>query len=120
MNSEILSAISNCIDNVYNNTAEQAEKRTVVKLKGEVLQIDFITVLNFAKEIDQHHQLSLAESEANQYIKQRFNQIKASIKHIEKATFLKKDSSTSIETLTVSPYSPMRKLLYKYTVLYEL
>lgn len=120
MNSEILSAISNCIDSVYNNTAERADKRTTVKLEGNSIHINFMTVLNFAKEIDQHHQLMLAESEANQYIKQRFDQIKNSIKHIKDANFKKTNSNSSIETLTVSPYSPMRKLLYRYTTTYEM
>ena len=120
MEYDLVSKIGNCIDNVYNNTCEDGSRRTVAKLLGDnAMTIEFRTIMNIAREEDLHFQMQAIKKETNEMISSRLKSIKAEFKSSSgRALITKKTGEVdSIETLTVSPYSPHRKMKYccKYT-----
>lgn len=121
MEYDFISAIGNAIDNVYNNYAENSARRTVVKLVDDKMTITFMTVINIAREQDMHYQMKNLNKEANDMIKSRLSLIKQQFKQSSgRALKAKKvDACDSIETLTVSAYSPHRSLKFSHTVSYE-
>ena len=108
--------LGNAIDNVYNNTAEREDRRTSASIKGNCLVIDFRTILRAAKDDDLHRQINLLDAEAKQFIASRLKTIKESYKDCCGKRLKSKeiDKKDNIETLTISPFSPIRTL--KYTV----
>jgi hypothetical protein len=121
MQYEIIKSIGNCIDNVYNNYSENEARRTVARLEGENMSLTFMTIINVSKDYDLHYQMKNLVKEANDMIKSRLNLIKSEFKTTSgRALSLKKiKTHDNVETLTVSPYSPLRKLKYSYTITYE-
>lgn len=121
MEYDFISAIGNAIDNVYNNYAENSSRRTVAKLVDDKMTITFMTVINIAREQDIHFQMQSLNKEANDMIRSRLNLIKQQFKQTSGRVLKAKklDSFDSIETLTVSAYSPHRSLKFSYTVSYE-
>ncbi len=124
MEYNFIMSIGNCIDSVYNNLSEDGSRKTIAKLEDEnIMSISFRTIINIAKESgsDLHMQLKLLEKEASEIVSSRLKLIKKEFKdHAGRALTTKKVNHTdNMETLTVSPYSPMRKLKYTCTYFYE-
>lgn len=120
MEYDLIAMIGNCIDNVYNNTCEDGSRRTVARLLNDnCMSIEYRTILNVAREEDLHIQMQHMKKETNDMISSRLKTIKAEFKkNAGRALITKKTGeSDSVETLTVSPYSPHRKMKYccKYT-----
>ena len=122
MNYELVSLIGDCIDNVYNNTSEQADRRTVARLGDDLLTIEFRTILTIAKDQDLKFQLDHLKSESTQLINSRLKTIKSIFKdRAGRALSTKKcHEEDSMETLTVSPYSPIKTIKYVFKVSYEI
>ena len=120
-NADFLLHIGNAIDNVYNNTAEGDARRTSATFRGSHLVIEYRTILRAAKDQELEHQLSLLKSESAQMVASRLKTIKASYKeHAGKNLKAKKvDEKESIETLTVSPFSPIRTLKFTCACYFE-
>tara|TARA_B100000085_G_scaffold280593_1_gene305753 strand:- start:2889 stop:3260 length:372 start_codon:yes stop_codon:yes gene_type:complete len=121
MEYDLIQSIGSAIDNVYNNYAENSSRRTLAKLHNDQMTISFMTILNVAREQDLHIQMQHLQKEANDMIRSRLNLIKSQFKSEAGRPLKTKKCGTSdnIETLTVSPYSPHRKLKYTYSLVYE-
>jgi hypothetical protein len=122
MEYDLIQSIGNAIDNVYNNYSENSSRKTLAKLHDNKMSISFMTILNVAREQDLHIQMKNLQKEANDMIKSRLGLIKDQFKSSAGRSLKAKNCGTSdnIETLTVSPYSPHRKLKYTYTLTYEI
>ena len=122
MEYDFVMSIGNSIDCVYNNLTEDGSRKTVAKLENEnTMSISFRTILNAARESDLHSQLALLEKEKNEVISSRLKLIKKEFKQCSGRELKTKkvDSKDNLETLTVSPYSPHRKLKYTCTCFFE-
>lgn len=117
-NADFMVHLGNAIDNVYNNTSEKEDRRTVASFKGPHLTIEYRTILRAAKDQDLEHQMKMLKSESQQMITSRLKTIKESYKDCAGKNLKAKkvDEKEKIETLTVSAYSPIRTL--KYTICY--
>ena len=121
MDYELIMCLGNCIDNVYNNYAESSDRRTVAKIQDEHLVLEYRTILRVAKDLHLEGQMDLIKSESKQMIESRMRSIKQVFKE-ESGRPLKTKKVMdydNIETLTVSPYSPIRTLKYTFSVGYE-
>lgn len=121
MDYDLISNIGRAIDNVYNNCAEDASRRTIAKLSNDCLSIEFRTILTVAKDQELEHQMTMIKSESKQMIDARLKSIKECFKECAgRALKTKKcNDYDKIETLTVSPYNPIRTLKYTFVVDYE-
>ncbi len=121
MDYDLIANIGTAIDNVYNSYAEDSSRRTVAKLVGEQLVVEFRTILTVAKDQELEHQMTMIKSESKQMIDSRVKCIKDCFKESAgRSLKLKKiNDHDRIETLTVSPYSPIRTLKYTFVVNYE-
>jgi len=121
MSYELMSSIGNCIDNVYTYTSESPERKTVTTLSDNVMNIRYVTIVRAGKDLDLQMQMSLLQSEAKQMISSRLKTIKEEFKKCCSSTLkTKKCGETSdVETLTDSPYSPIRTLKVNITYSYE-
>ena len=122
MEYDFIMSIGNSIDCVYNNITEDGSRKTIAKIEGEnKMSISFRTILNVAKESDLHMQLKRVEKESNEIVSSRLKLIKKEFKNSSGRDLVTKKTSQSdnLETLTVSPYSPFRKIKYTCTYFYE-
>jgi len=122
MEYDFIMSIGNSIDCVYNNITEDGSRKTVAKLEDEnTMSISFRTILNAARESDLHMQLALLEKESSEVVSSRLKLIKKEFKNSSgrELSAKKINSKDNLETLTVSPYSPHRKLKYTCTCFFE-
>jgi len=122
MEYDFLMSIGNSIDCVYNNLSEEGSRKTIAKLENEnTMSISFRTIINIARESDLHHQVKLLEKETSEIISSRLKLIKQQFKENSgrSMTCKKKDHKDNFETLTVSPYSPLKTIKYSCTYFYE-
>ena len=121
MEYDLITKLGNCIDNVYNNYSESSSRRTVAKIQDEHLVIEYRTILRVAKDHELELQMDLVKSESKQMIESRLRTIKDTFKEGAGRTLKAKKvmDFDNIETLTVSPYSPIRTLKYTFSVGYE-
>ena len=86
------------------------------------MHITYVTILNSSRESDLHHQMARLKKESNEMITSRLRTIKKEFKDSSGRPLTTKKIGTSddVETLTVSPYSPFRKLKYSCTYKYEI
>ena len=122
MNYDLIMNIGQAIDNVYSNASESHTRRTVAKLSGDFLVVEYRTILTVAKDQELEHQMTMIKSESKQMIDSRVKSIKKCFKECAgRALKLKKSTDHDrIETMTVSPYSPIRTLKYTFVVNYEI
>ena len=121
MEYDLITKLGNSIDNVYNNYAESSDRRTVARIQDEHLVIEYRTILRVAKDSELQMQMDLVKSETKQMIDSRLRTIKQCFKE-EAGRALKAKKVMdfdNIETLTVSPYNPIRTLKYTFSVGYE-
>ena len=121
MEYDLITKLGNCIDNVYNNYAESSDRRTVARIQDSHLVIEYRTILRVAKDHELEMQMDLIKSETKQMIDSRLRTIKQCFKE-EAGRALKTKKVMdfdNIETLTVSPYNPIRTLKYTFSVGYE-
>ena len=76
MDYDLVANIGTAIDNVYNSYAEDSSRRTVAKLAGEQLVVEFRTILTVAKDQELEHQMSMIKSESTQFVNKRLKSIK--------------------------------------------
>ena len=121
MEYELIMKLGNCIDNVYNNYAESSDRRTVAKVQDDHLIIEYRTILRVAKDNELEMQMDLIKSESKQMIASRLRIIKETFKEDAGRSLKTKKimDYDNIETLTVSPYNPIRTLKYTFSVGYE-
>jgi len=122
MEYDFIMSIGSSIDCVYNNITEDGSRKTVAKIEDEnTMSISFRTILNAARESDLHMQLALLEKESSEVISSRLKLIKKEFKNSSgrELSAKKTNSKDNLETLTVSPYSPHRKLKYTCTCFFE-
>lgn len=121
MEYDVLEGLRSSIDNVYNYTSEDGSRKTIAKLAGDQLHISYMTILNSSRETDLHYQVVGLKKESDEMIKSRLRTIKEEFKICSGRTLkaLKLSDKDSFETLTVSPFSPHRKLKYTCTYIYE-
>ena len=122
MEYDFIMSIGNSIDCVYNNITEDGSRKTVAKLEDEnTMSISFRTILNAARESDLHMQLALLEKESSEVVSSRLKLIKKEFKNSSgrELSAKKINSKDNLETLTVSQYSPHRKLKYTCTCFFE-
>lgn len=122
MEYDFLMSIGNSIDCVYNNLSEEGSRKTIAKMESDcVMSISFRTIINIARESDLHTQVKLLEKETSEIISSRLKLIKKEFKESSGRALSckKKDQSDNFETLTVSPYSPLRTIKYSCTYFYE-
>tara|TARA_B100001059_G_scaffold45996_1_gene38810 strand:- start:5017 stop:5388 length:372 start_codon:yes stop_codon:yes gene_type:complete len=121
MEYDLITKLGNCIDNVYNNYAESSDRRTVAKIQDNHLVIEYRTILRVAKDHELEMQMDLVKSESKQMIDSRLRTIKQCFKEEAGRTLKAKKimDFDNIETLTVSPYNPIRTLKYTFSVGYE-
>ena len=121
MEYELITNLGSCIDNVYNNYAESSDRRTVAKIQDSHLVIEYRTILRVAKDYELEMQMDLIKSESKQMIESRLRTIKDHFKE-QTGRVLKAKRAIdfdNIETLTISPYNPIRTLKYTFSVGYE-
>ena len=121
MEYDLITKLGNCIDNVYNNYAESSSRRTVAKIQDDHLVIEYRTILRVAKDHELEMQMDLVKSESKQMIESRLRTIKDTFKEDAGRSLKAKKvmDFDNIETLTVSPYNPIRTLKYTFSVGYE-
>ena len=121
MELELINGLSSAIDNVYANSSEDGSRKTKAQLINNQMCITYVTILNVAKENDLQTQMSLIKKETNDMINSRLRTIKSTFKDNSGRVLITKKvgNKDNIETLTVSPYSPFRKLKYSCTYIYE-
>lgn len=121
MEYDTLRGLSPAIDNVYAYTSEDGARKTRAKLVNDCMEITYVTILNSGRDSDLTHQMIVLKKESDEFIKSRLKTIKKEFKELSKRSLIaKKISDTdNVETLTVSPYSPFRKLKYTCTYCYE-
>ena len=122
MEYEVINSLACCIDNVYENIAEDASRKTIAKLvDNNCMSITYMTILNIARENDLHIQMKALKKESSDMISARLRTIKANFKDSTKRALKTKKcgENDNIETLTVSPYSPKKTLKFSHTVVYE-
>ena len=121
MEYDLINGLASAIDNVYSYSSEDGSRKTKAKLVGEEMHITYVTILNSSRESDLHHQMSNLKKESNEMISSRLKTIKKEFKDASgrPLTTKKVGISDDVETLTVSPYSPFRKLKYSCTYKYE-
>ena len=123
MEYELISSIGNAIDNVYTFSSDDGSRKPVAKLiNNKEMSISFRTILNIGKDTDMSMQVRFLQKEANEIINSRLRTIKSEFKDISKRNLVSKKISNndSFETLTVSPYSPFRKIKYTCEYIYEI
>jgi hypothetical protein len=113
--------LGSAIDNVYNYTSESGSRKTIAKIVNGCLNVSYITIFNSSKESDLHNQISRLRKESDEMIKSRLKTIKKEFKECAGRDLVEKKISDNdkFETMTVSPYSPFRKLLFTCTYVYE-
>lgn len=122
MEYDFLMSIGNSIDCVYNNLSEEGSRKTIAKIENDnTMSVSFRTIINIARESDLHHQVKLLEKETSEIISSRLKLIKKQFKESSgrALTCKKKDQKDNFETLTVSPYSPLKTIKYSCTYFYE-
>lgn len=121
MKYDIVANIGTAIDNVYNYSSESGSRKTVTKFEGDCLSITYRTILNIVREDDLHYQMKDLKKEADQMITQRLKTVRDEFKKCAERTLKVKKVKDfdSCETLTNSPFSPMRKVKFSCTYLYE-
>ena len=120
MEYDLITALGNSVDNVYNNYSESGTRKTVTTLSGDnLMHIEYRTIVNAVRESDLDLQMKELKREANSMITQRLKTIKSDFKKSTKRDLESKKSGEEdkVETLTVSAYSPLRtfKVCFKYT-----
>ena len=123
MDYNTINALGNAIDNVYNHTSERGDRKTVAKIvNNKELHISYRTILNVGKDSDLTMQMSLLVKESKDMIASRLRTIKSEFKDVANETLKTKSIGEfdDCETLTVSPYSPFRKLKFSYTKKFEI
>jgi hypothetical protein len=120
MDYDLIQNLGCAIDNVYNNISEKPDRRTTSKLVSEKLVIEYQTIVTIAKDSDFKYQMDMIKSESKQMIDSRLKSIKECFKEsANRALKTKKESDyDKVETLTVSPYSPIRTYKYSFCVNY--
>ena len=113
--------LGSAIDNVYNYTSESGSRKTIAKIVNGCLNVSYITIFNSSKESDLHTQISRLRKESDEMIKSRLKTIKNEFKKCSGRDLVEKKISDSdrFENMTVSSYSPFRKLLFTCTYVYE-
>lgn len=121
MEYDTISGLSQAIDNVYSCLSEDGARKTLARLIGDEMHITYMTILNVAKESDLRMQMDLMKKETNDMINSRLRTIKSEFKVSAGRPLITKKvgMSDNVETLTVSPYSPFRKLKYSCTYKFE-
>ena len=116
--------LGNCIENIYNNQAIDASRKVVSTLRGETLSLRFVTIKEFAREVDKDSQTKLMEDEAVKCINSRVKEIKECYKDLSgktiKLTPIKSVKPMSCEVMTTSPFSIRRTYKVNYIVSYTL
>jgi len=122
MEYDLINGLGSAIDNVYSYSSEDGSRKTKARLFGEEMHITYVTILNSSRESDLHQQMSRLKKESNEMITSRLRTIKKEFKDSSGRPLIAKKIGISddVETLTVSPYSPFRKLKYSCTYKYEI
>lgn len=123
MNYQLMTNLGAAIDNVYKYTSEDGARKTIAKIvNNEELHITYMTILNIGRDSDLTLQMSLMSKETNDMISSRLKTIKAEFKNASGETLktTKIGAVDNCETLTVSAFSPFRKLKYTCTYKYQL
>ena len=120
MDYDLIQSLGSAIDNVYSYSSEDGSRKTIAKLSGNCMNISYITILNSTRN-DLHEQTSKLNKEADEMIKSRLKTIKEEFKRSSKRELdtNKISDKNSFETLTVSPYSLIKKLMFRCTYTYE-
>lgn len=121
MELNFLESLGSSIDNVFNYTSSDGSRKTTASLQGENLCISFQTILNSSRESDLHFQVANLKKETDEMIKSRLRTIEQEFKKCANRDLISNKISDrdSFETLTISAYSPFRKLKYTCTYVYE-
>tara|TARA_A100000164_G_C21639131_1_gene644996 strand:- start:96 stop:467 length:372 start_codon:yes stop_codon:yes gene_type:complete len=121
MEYDLINGLGSAIDNVYNYSTEDGTRKTKARLIDDQMHITYVTILNSGRELELQHQMSMLKKESNEMISSRLRTIKQEFKKDAGRALVTKKVGVSddVETLTVSPYSPMRKLKYSCTYKYE-
>lgn len=121
MKYDLVANIGTAIDNVYNYSSESGSRKTVTSLDNECLLITYRTILNIVREEDLHFQMKELKREANQMITERLKTIKEEFKKSSGRALKNKKIKDydSCETLTNSPFNPMKKIKFSCTYVYE-
>ena len=123
MDYNTINALGSAIDNVYSYTSEGGDRKTVAKIvNNNELHISYRTILNIGRDSDLTMQMSLLVKESKDMIASRLRTIKSEFKASAGETLKTKaiGEFDNCETLTVSPYSPFRKLKFSYTKKFEI
>ena len=87
MEYDLITALGNSVDNVYNNYSESGTRKTVTTLSGDnLMHIEYRTIVNAVRESDLDLQMKELKREANSMITQRLKTIKSDFKKSTKRT----------------------------------
>jgi len=120
MDYDLIQNLGCAIDNVYNNISEKPDRRTTTKIINDMLIVEYQTIITIAKDADFKYQMDMIKSESKQMIDSRLKSVKECFKESSgKSLKTKKEKDYDrVETLTVSPYSPIRTYKYSFCVEY--
>ena len=116
--------LGTCISNVYNPT-KNASRKVVTKLEGNLLTLNYVTIVEVPRENDIFLETRKLDSEAIQLIKKQIDRIKEQYKELSgnslKAKELKKSiNPSSYDLITVNNYSPKRTISFTYKKYFEI
>lgn len=121
MEYDLINGLGSAIDNVYSYNTEDGTRKTKARLIDDQMHITYVTILNSGRELELHQQMSRLKKESDEMIRSRLRTIKQEFKKDSGRALVTKKigMSDNVETLTVSPYSLMRKLKFSCTYKYE-
>ena len=116
--------LGTCISNVYNPT-QNASRKVVTRLEGNLLTLNYMSIIELPRENDIFLEKIKLDSEANQLIKEQINKIKNQYKELSGSALKSKELTevldpSSYEILTVNYHSPKRTVKFSYKKCFEI
>lgn len=122
MEYNLISNLGIAIDNVYNNVAPDASRKTIASIKSEKLVIEYITILNIPRECrDTEAEIRREEKTAKDMISGRLKSIKECYKTCSGKALRTKAGKENCrsEIISVSAFSPVKIIKCVFTQEFE-
>ncbi len=116
--------LGTCISNVY-NPSQNASRKVVTRLEGNLLTLNFMSIIELPRENDIFLEKRKLDVEANQLIDFQIKKIKSQYEELSENKFNYKElkevlDPSSYEILTVNYLSPKRTIKFSYKKCFEI
>ena len=116
--------LGTCISNVYNPT-QNSSRKVVTRLEGNLLTLNFMSIVEVPRENDIFLEKRKLDSEANQLIEVQIKKIKSQYEELSENKFNYKEITevldpSTYEILTANYLSPKRTIKFSYKKCFEI